>query len=66
MTTELGEGLRYVWSHRVMRTLILLIGMTSLFGFAYAVLLPAYAADVLKVGEAGYGYMNAAVGVGAL
>ncbi len=66
MTAELGEGLRYIWHSPVTRTLIILIGITNLFGFSYAVLLPAYAADVLKVGEAGYGYMNAAVGVGAL
>jgi len=66
MTAELGEGLRYIWRSPVTRTLIILIGITNLFGFSYAVLLPAYAADVLKVGEAGYGYMNAAVGVGAL
>jgi len=66
MTAELGKGLRYIWRSPVTRTLIILIGITNLFGFSYAVLLPAYAADVLKVGEAGYGYMNAAVGVGAL
>jgi len=66
MTAELGEGLRYIWHTPVTRTLIILVGITNLFGFSYAVLLPAYAADVLKVGEAGYGYMNAAVGVGAL
>jgi len=66
MTAELGEGLRYIWHSPITRTLVLLIGITNLFGFSYAVLLPAYAADVLKVGEAGYGYMNAAVGVGAL
>lgn len=66
MAAEIGDGLRYVWRQPVVRALVALIGMASIFGFSYAVLLPAYASDVLKVGETGYGMMNAAVGVGAL
>ncbi len=66
MFAEIGDGLRYVWQQPVIRTLTVLIGVTSIFGFSYSVLLPAYAVDVLKVGETGYGLLNAAVGVGAL
>lgn len=66
MLAEIGDGLRYVWRQPVIRTLAVLIGVTSTFGFSYSVLLPAYAVDVLKVGETGYGLLNAAVGVGAL
>ncbi len=66
MLAEIGDGLRYVWQQPVIRTLTALIGITSIFGFSYSVLLPAYAVDVLKVGETGYGLLNAAVGVGAL
>ncbi len=66
MLAEIGDGLRYVWQQPVVRTLTVIIGVTSIFGFSYSVLLPAYAVDVLKVGETGYGLLNAAVGVGAL
>lgn len=66
MAAEIGDGLRYVWQQPVVRTLTALIAITSIFGFSYSVLLPAYAVDVLKVGETGYGLLNAAVGVGAL
>lgn len=66
MIAEIGDGLSYVWRQPVVRTLTALIGVTSIFGFSYSVLLPAYASDVLKVGEMGYGLLNAAVGVGAL
>jgi predicted MFS family arabinose efflux permease len=66
IVAEIGDGLGYVWNHTIVRTLILLVGVSALFGFSYAVLLPAYASDVLGVGEAGYGLMNAAVGIGAL
>ena len=59
-------GLRYVWENPPIRMMILLLAVSALFGFSYAVLLPAFAADVLNVGEIGLGAMNAAVGVGAL
>jgi len=66
MMSEMTEGLRYVGREPVVRMLLLVVGISSTFGFAYSVLLPAYAADVLRVGEAGLGWMNAAVGIGAL
>lgn len=65
-TAEIGDGLRYVWDTKAVRALIALAGATSLFGFSYSVLMPAYAVDVLNVGEAGLGALSAAVGIGAL
>ncbi len=59
-------GLRYVWEDVSIRTMVLLVAVASLFGSSYAVLLPAFAADVLKVGEIGLGALNVAVGAGAL
>jgi MFS family permease len=59
-------GLRYVWGNMPIRTMILLLTVSSLFGSSYAVLMPAFAADVLKVGEIGLGALNVAVGAGAL
>jgi MFS family permease len=66
MIADIGEGLGFIWRHPVVRPLVILVGAASLFGFSYAVLLPAYATDILKVDERGYGMMNAAVGAGAL
>jgi len=59
-------GLRYVWENIPIRTMMLLVAVASLFGSSYAVLLPAFAANVLKVGEFGLGALNVAVGAGAL
>jgi MFS family permease len=59
-------GLRYVWNNPLIRAMILVVAVSSLFGSSYAVLLPAFAADVLKVGKIGLGALNVAVGVGAL
>jgi MFS family permease len=66
LMTQIGDGLRYVWGNMTVRTVIALIAVSSLFALSYAVLMPAYAADVLHVGEAGLGMLNAAVGAGAL
>lgn len=63
---QIAEGLKYVWRTPMVRTATALVAVSSLFAFSYAVLLPAYAVDVLRVGEAGLGALNTAVGVGAL
>ena len=60
------EGLAYVWSHRRMKTLLILFGIVGVFGWSYSVLMPAFATDVLKIGAGGYGALLSANGVGAL
>jgi MFS family permease len=66
LMAQIRAGLRYAYEHRATRAIILLVGVASLFGMSYAVLLPAFAVDILNVGEAGLGALNAAVGIGAL
>lgn len=63
---QVAVGLRYIRGHPTVATMIALTGFSSLFGTAYVVLLPAFAADVLDVGETGLGLLNAAIGAGAL
>jgi MFS family permease len=60
------EGFRYVAGHRRVRILMLLFAVVGVFGWSYAVLLPAYATDILHVGESGYGILLSANGCGAL
>ena len=55
VASDIREGYSFVAHHPVVRPIIILIGAAGLFGFSYAVLLPAYASDVLHVDEAGYG-----------
>jgi predicted MFS family arabinose efflux permease len=66
LTVQIAAGFRYILENPPVRTMIMLVGVSSLFGFSYAVLMPAYAVDVLHVGEAGLGGLNVAIGVGAL
>lgn len=66
MWHETLEALRYVRDHRVLRAVIGLVTVVSLFGWPYSVLLPVFARDVLHTGARGYGFLMAANGVGAL
>ncbi len=61
-----GEGFSYVWRQRRMRTLLILFAVVGIFGWSYSVLMPAFARDVLKVGQARYGVLLSANGIGAL
>ena len=63
---QIVTGLRYIQSNALIRTTIVLVGMSSLLGLSYATLVSAYAVDVLHVDEIGLGNLSAAVGVGAL
>lgn len=64
--THVMEGVRYAWSVRPLRNLLLLLGFTAGIGFQYMVLLPVYARDILHTGAEGYGLMVSAFGLGSL
>jgi MFS family permease len=63
---QVWEGLQYVSVHPVILPLMLVAGISTLFAFSYSSLLPAFAVEVLSVGEQGLGFLTAAVGLGAL
>ena len=48
------------------RTIFALFAIVGIFGWSYSVLMPAFARDILHVGEQGYGLLLGASGVGAL
>ena len=60
------EGFRYVWHSVRVRTIFILFAIVGIFGWSYSVLMPAFARDVLHLGEQGYGLLLGASGVGAL
>jgi MFS family permease len=66
MSEQIAVGLRYVRDSVAVRTIILMLGVSSVFGNAYGTLLPVFAKDVLHVGERGLGALSAASGLGAL
>jgi MFS family permease len=64
--TAIKEGLSYSFSHPVIRTLIILTGISSIFGWSYTTLMPLIAQNKFHVGAAGLGYLYVATGLGAL
>ena len=63
---ELYEGWRYVVESVPIRSILLLLGLVSLVGFPYSVLMPIFASDVLHGGAHTLGFLMAGSGVGAL
>lgn len=63
---ELVQGLAYVRDHTVIRTLMLLIGATTLFGFAFVTLIPAWATNILHGDATTNGWLLSARGGGSL
>jgi len=63
---DLTEGLKFVKNNRVVLILISMVGVTSLFGISYVILMPIFARDVLGVGVKGLGGLMSFVGFGAL
>jgi MFS family permease len=63
---DLKEGLRYVRGRPRVFMLLVISGLTSLFGAPYMALVPVFARDILKVGETGLALMSGTSGAGAL
>ncbi len=63
---DLAEGVRYILREPAIRTLIGLVGMTSLFGISFATLFPAWAVNVLGGDATTNGLLQSARGLGAL
>ena len=63
---EFSEGWRYVAQFVPIRSILLLLGLVSLVGMPYTVLMPLFAARVLHGGAHTLGFLMGASGVGAL
>ncbi len=60
------EGFRFVNRTAPIRALLLLLGLVSLVGMPYVVLMPIFADQILHGGAKGLGILMGATGVGAL
>lgn len=60
------EGFRFVNETNPIRALLLLLGLVSLVGMPYVVLMPIFADQILHGGAQGLGILMGATGVGAL
>lgn len=63
---DLLEGLVFIRNNRLILILIVIVGVTSLFGTSYVILMPVFADQILRVGAKGLGTLMSAAGIGAL
>jgi MFS family permease len=64
--THVAEGFRFVLDNPAVHALLMLLGVVSLTGMPYTVLMPIFADRILHGGAAALGWLMGASGVGAL
>nr|WP_222870320.1 MFS transporter [Actinomadura decatromicini] len=66
LRTEIAEGMRFLWSHQLLRTLAVAMGVANLaFCGAFSVFV-LYAEERLGLSPVGYGFLLTTFGVGGL
>lgn len=66
---DIGEGLRFLWKHRVLRTLAVMTGVFNFASSAASAVLVLFAvgpASAMKLSDVGFGLLLTATAVGAL
>ena len=63
---DLKEGFLYAFGFIPIKAIILLLGLISLVGMPYTVLIPVFAKEVLHGGPHTFGFLMGASGIGAL
>lgn len=63
---ELKEGFSYVFGFAPVKYILLLLGLSSLTGMSFTVLMPVFAKEILHGGSHTFGFLVGASGVGAL
>ena len=66
MLTQMREGFDYVRGYRPIRSVLVFFSLISLMGYAYVVLLPVFASQILAGGAPTLGWLMGASGIGAL
>lgn len=64
--TEMAEGLRWLWRHRTLRTVCVLIGLLNFSVLAVLSTAVLYALHALKIDQRAYGLLLVVVAVGGL
>ena len=63
---DLKSGIKFIRHNRIYLILISIVGVISLFGFSYVVLMPVFAKVILNLDVKGFGLLMSASGVGSL
>ena len=62
----LAAGFRFIAATPSVNVPLSLLAMFGIFGISFQTVLPVYALDILKLDRSGYGFLLAAMGLGAL
>ena len=63
---DMAQGINFVRTNRIFTFLIGMTFFNSMFGISYVFLFPVFAKDIFDTGAAGFGFLSASTGVGAL
>lgn len=63
---DLLNGLLFIKDNKAIRALVIMMGVLSLFGISYIILLPVFVSEVFKKGAQTLGYLMSSMGLGAL
>lgn len=63
---SIREGLSYIKMTPAVFLVIVVIGIVSLFGINFNVVLPLFATTILNAGPAGFGFLSSTFGIGSL
>ncbi|MDQ2886374.1 MAG: MFS transporter [Chloroflexota bacterium] len=63
---SIREGLSYIKMTPAVFLIIVVIGIVSLFGINFNVVLPLFATTILNAGPAGFGFLSSTFGIGSL
>lgn len=64
--SEIGEGLRWLYGHRLLRLLAVILGVTNMAFSAVFAIMVLFAQDVLGLGSFGYGLLLTSIAVGGV
>jgi MFS family permease len=66
LRAEIAQGLRWLFAHRLLRALAVLVGLMNLASMAGQAIMVLFAQEQLGLGSVGYGLLLAAHGVGGV
>jgi MFS family permease len=66
LLNDMKEGFRYTFGFVPIKHLLILLGIVSLMGSSYQVLMPVFAKEILHGNSSTFGFLMGAAGVGAL
>ena len=63
---EISEGLRWLWGHRLLRSMAAYVGLMNMMSTACFSIFVLFAVQILDLSEAGYGLLLSSMAIGSL